>query len=43
MKMIAGQWGREKKRIKKPPKVKQEISPNKFKECLGFCLHREGI
>ena len=27
----------------RPPQVKHEISPNKFKVCLVFCLHREGL
>ena len=25
----------------KPPQVKHEISPNKFQEWFGFCLHRQ--
>ena len=34
--------GDKKKKKLKPPQVKREISPNKFKDCLGFCLPREG-
>ena len=30
-------------KLKKPPRIKQELSPIKFKVCSGICLHRVGL
>ena len=43
MRMVQQDQWRGREILLKPPLVKQQLSPIKFKECFRFCLHGVGL